>query len=131
MLWSETEFIGAPIVVLAMFVAMVWSRCGFFSMGWVSTMEFVGEIFNVEIVLWFYVWRTSNEVEREKREREQIGGERKKMNSTHSYCNNNRYLDNFNLTAKAFFTSITQPSQDLTKTFFFVPMNHRKNVNLG
>ena len=70
MLWSEAEFIGAPIVVLAMFVAMVWSRCGFFSMGWVSTMGFVGEIFNVEIVLWFYVWRTSNEVEREKRERE-------------------------------------------------------------
>ena len=49
-------------------------------MGWVSTMEFVGEIFNVEIVLWFYVWRTSNEVEREKRERERAdrGGEEKK-----------------------------------------------------
>ena len=79
MLWSEAEFIGAPVVVLAMFVAMVWSRCGFFSMGWVSTMEFVGEIFNVEIVLWFYVWRTSNEVEREKRERERADrGERKK-----------------------------------------------------
>ena len=80
MLWSEAEFIGAPVVVLAMFVAMVWSRCGFFSMGWVSTIGFVGEIFNVEIVLWFYVWRTSNEVEREKRERERAdrGGEEKK-----------------------------------------------------
>ena len=79
MLWSEAEFIGALVVVLAMFVAMVWSRCGFFSMGWVSTMGFVGEIFNVEIVLWFYVWRTSNEVEREKRERERadLGGEEK------------------------------------------------------